>query len=277
MGALVANPRYLDLEAWTLRRKLQRLLSADRLQEALRKPQEVARIVALLPSGVAAEAVTLARTVNEADQIVEGDEAFWDAAEAEVTLRRGDPAEASRLARQALEKLPKPLKPRRARAAAVAGEAAYQQGEKEEALRFLEIALRDDPLVFRALGLAVPIRCEHDGNPSTSQLTKLLADSPRFRLDPAGFPLQLTIEEGRLNMLFLFSAGVRHRVESVEVKEEPQETARAAALALHRVLFTPSHDLQPAELATLNRSATASSLSNDVDNIMNVVKPGEKK
>ncbi|MBW2528353.1 MAG: hypothetical protein JRI23_29525 [Deltaproteobacteria bacterium] len=152
-------------------------------------------LVDVLGPGVVAVAV---REVRRTDQHP-GVAAYCDAFEAEIALARGDEARAIRLGKSAVESLPKVEALLRARSAAVAAEAARQDGKPKLSASLLEQAIQIDPGVIRRMGGTIPVRIRaQKGSKTAGRAAELLARSPRLRVEKGGFEIRVEPVSGVL-------------------------------------------------------------------------------
>lgn len=124
-------------------------------------------LIDVVGAGVARASLASARAADPEDVWVP----FFDALEAEIAWREGDPGEALRLGAPAYAALPDSQVLLRARLAAVLGDAAWSAGS-EEAGAWFERALRADPGVLRRLQIRLP---------ATVSGSEAVARSPRLR------------------------------------------------------------------------------------------------
>jgi hypothetical protein len=276
-ASLAPSPelKALEAEAWTLKRHMLKLLSDETFLNELIRPYMpgqddkeiwlVPSVLRLLPPGVAVEALRQAR----ASEDHEGATPYFDAFDAEVALLRGEPAEALRLARQALEKLP-PVGERllSARVAAIGSEAARQLGQNDESLTLANQALRDFPAVFRLLKIAVPVQIEDDGSPLARRLAGRVLSSPRFRGDPAGFLIVIGSDGERVT-LQMFRAGQAHHFEAeVPVEGDADHVVAAGLRRLHERMMSPMLDLTAVDINSLDGAPAAAQAKDDIDGVL---------
>jgi tetratricopeptide (TPR) repeat protein len=243
----------LEAEAWAERCRILRILEDESfLLGNLRpylsgnaSPWMAATLVQLLPPGAAFEAVRLARAEEEDPRAAP----YFDALEAEASLRLSRHEDAVRLARRALEGLPaEGEKLLRARVSAVASEALRRAGNESESRGMLRSALADFPSVTRMLDLAIPVRIEDDGSDAARRLAEAIARSPRFRRDPEGRPVRVWTEGAQL----------RFAMEGhFEPDGSPDGTVTAALRRFHQRVMSPRVDLTPIQINSLDGLQTA--------------------
>ena len=135
-------------------------------------------------------------------------EPYYDALEAEIALARGRESEALRLAEQAIDALPESESLLRARVAALAGEAAWELGQRDEAVEYWATAMQREAGVIRRRGLALPASLDNQASgPVASRVVELLGDSPRFELGREGFTITLSGSERALELCLREPAG----------------------------------------------------------------------
>ncbi|MBI1917084.1 MAG: hypothetical protein HYS12_20450 [Planctomycetes bacterium] len=279
-GGLLASreQKRLELEAWTVRRSLLSLLDDETfLNHALRPylPESptteswlLGTMVQLLPPGVAAEAVRQARAAEDHPKAVP----YFDALEAELALRRGRAAQALELARQALDGLPAAERLLRGRVAAIAAEAARQQGQADDCKAHWAQALADFPAAARLLQIAIPVQMEDDGSPLARELARQLLRSPRFRADPAGLRVVLKGGDGRLVFELFRNDQAIHCSGSVPGNGEDEEVVGAALKLAHEKLMSPSFSLTPIQLNRLGSTSAGSKASEDAEEVLKKVR-----
>jgi tetratricopeptide (TPR) repeat protein len=271
----------LETEAWMLKRHMLKLLSDETFLNELIRPYMpgqddketwlVPSILRLLPPGVAVEALRQARASEDHESAVP----YFDAFEAELALLRGEPAEALRLARQALEKLP-PVGERllSARVAAIGSEAAHQLGQDDESLTLANQALRDFPAVFRLLKISIPVRVEDDGSPLARRLAGRVLHSPRFRKDPAGFRMVIGCDGERVTLQMYRAAQVQHFEADAPVEGAGDDAVATGLKRLHERMMSPMLDLTAVDINSLDGAPAAAQAKDDIDGVL---KGGKRK
>lgn len=273
----------ITAECWALERTLRTDLAEDMLDRMIRPNMpgspgietaigtwlrpDAARV---LPTGVALEAIRLARDEADLPETVP----YLDAVEAETRLRHGDAAEALRLAQQSLLGLPaKNERLLRARVAAVAAEAAHRTGDEALAREYCDEVLAVFPQAFRLLELSIPVHVVHDDSPAARRMAEWLLASPRFRDDPQGFAVSLTVEGDRLHFVMQGAAGKQHCAESVPAEGDTDEVAGAGLQLFYRKLMAASFDLSDAQLGLLDDSADAQRSREQDTQLLDGVRP----
>jgi tetratricopeptide (TPR) repeat protein len=204
-----------------------------------------AEVVQLLPTGVAAEAIRQAREAEKHPAA----EPYFDALEAQLALRRGDYERALAKAEAALEKLPVATERLlRARAAAVGGSAAHHLGDRSKAHDLTGQALRDFPQVFRLLDVTIPVHVKDDGSKLAQRLSDHLKRSPRFRIEPNGFPILVSRDDEKLTMSLFRDEDDLHVEAAVPIEGKTDELIAAAFRRFHQRMMSPALDLTAVEI-----------------------------
>ena len=211
----------------------------------------------VLGTGVARASLRAARQAEEDGRF----EPWFQAIEAEIAWREGDEAETIELATSALDGLAQAEVLLAARVAAVGADAAWSEGEREQALAWYGQALRDDPGVLRRLGLELPARIEDEGGSSAS-VAAALSHSPRLRSSSTAFVLAVSPEGDGVRGCLLDPLGSRVRCASAsrppaaaEGEPDPLEGLSFAGWAadlLQRRLFALPLGLSQVDLQSLD-------------------------
>ncbi len=152
-------------------------------------------LIDVLGVGVAASALEQARST----ETLPGLAPYYDGIEAEIALHRRDWRQASALAAQAGRELPQVEVLYRARLAAVAAEAAWRLGDREQALAHYERVMQLDPGTMRRMSFQLPATVEVRASGSTARAVgKYLRRSRRVRLHKGGFSIMVEGREGDL-------------------------------------------------------------------------------
>lgn len=195
--------------------------------------------------------------------------AYRTAFEAELRWWQGYNGDAVETARTALADLPAREVLLRARVAAVAADAAWGAGEREDALRWYGEALSTDAGVFRRLGLAIPAVVESAGGDVPDAVRSALARSPRIFHARDAFVLRVRSTGDNAEVCLLGPTGstISCATEPPAPQpidgEEPEpwtDADRVAALldVAQRDLFTMPTGATSYDLRTLDGSTTAS-------------------
>jgi tetratricopeptide (TPR) repeat protein len=271
----------LDIEAWTLKRQLLKLLAGLGRRNEFRpylpggasiptQPWMMGSLIGVLPSGVATVAI---REAREKDKEFPEAAAYYDAFEAEAALARGRAEEALALARKALEKLPaKGEKLLRARTAAVAAEAARQLGNKTERLNMLSHMLTDFPAAVRLVPTVIPVTIKHDGTPLARLMADRLLGGPRFRSEADGFSIVINGQGGRLTFEMSRLGGERHFQDGVEAKGNAEEVVAAGLKAFYEKMMSPTMRLTAVEIYALDDSAADAHSQDDINHMLKGVR-----
>ncbi len=270
-------------EAWMSGRQVARLLSQppirgaeDRLigffrigtaASAITPPWLAGELSEVVGAGVTLEAVERARASDA--RLAAG--AYYDAFAAEAAFRLGDETRARELAERARGGLPDGDALLRARVDAIRAASIQHAEGTAAAVDAYELALQNDPGVFRRLGLALPVRLVTRGQAEPiEELADALARSPRFDDDDEGLPLVVSGDAALLSVCLEGSGGTQLDCSETRVDEVDENTAwsadetpesvevetfvaRAARLAQER-LFAPRIDLSQADIGSLDGS-----------------------
>ncbi|MCB9601207.1 MAG: tetratricopeptide repeat protein [Polyangiales bacterium] len=284
-GRLIAHLERarLGFEAWMSGRQSARLLSQpptrggeDRLvgffrigtsASAITPPWLAGELSEVVGAGVTLEAVERARRTDE--RTAAG--AYYDAFAAEASYRLGDETRAKELAERARGGLPDGDALLRARVDAIRAAAIRDSEGTEAAIAAYELALQNDPGVFRRLGLPLPVRLVTRGQAEpVEELADALARSPRFDEDDEGLRLVVSGDAAVLSVCLEGSGGTQLDCSEANVNDVDENTAwsaeetpeavdvetfvaRAARLAQER-LFAPRIDLSQADIGSLDGS-----------------------
>jgi tetratricopeptide (TPR) repeat protein len=272
--------RGLEVEVWTIRKQLQKLLGGLSERNDFRpyltgnatiEPWLMGGLVQVLPPAVATVAIRQARA---ADREHKEATPYYDAFEAEAALMRGQAAEALDLARKALAGLPeREEKLLRARTAAVAAEAARRLGQDKEYKNYLNQVLADSPQMVRLVPVVIPVRVSHDGTPLARRLADCLLNSPRFREDPEGFPVVIRTQGGQLRFEMSRLGGERHCQDGVSAKGDEDKVVADAVKAFHQKMMSPALVLTEEEVNSLDNSASGAKSQEDARRVLN---PGRR-
>jgi len=270
----------LEFEAWTLERKLTKLLDDKTLVDLFRpylagrdgvEPWVLMGLIRALPPGVATAAVERTRSAEDHPDAMP----YFDAFASEAALASGRFEEAANLARAALDKLPiEAEKLLRARLQAIAAESAFRSGRGNECVKLLDPVLDTSPVVLRLLDIALPVQIDDDGSPPARRLAEQLARSPRLRPDPAG--LRILIKRVEEKLVFeMFRVNNARQFEGAESIDSDDEQAAVAAAyrRFHEQLMSPLVYLSQLALNGLDGSPVAVREQNAMTAIMDVLKP----
>ncbi len=196
------------------------------------------------------------RDARERDAEVPAAAPFYLGLEAEIAARDGDADEALRLAEQALEAMDAPgWALARARVAAVAAEAARDDGQDTRAHELFQIALDSDPGVLRRLGLALPASFTAQGD-AASEAADLLARSPRFDEERGAFVVAVEPAPNGLRACLRSPSGNELRCVVAERpgedEEDPLPLPQRLAYQVHHELFAARIELSTIDLGSLD-------------------------
>ena len=159
------------------------------------------------------------------------------------------------------------------RTAAVAAEAARRLGRPDECRRLANQALSDFPQVFRLLKIRIPIELKDDGSPLARRLAAALRSSPRFSVEPGGFPLEIRTEGKEAVFEMYRSNRTRHLYERLAIGDDETQTVDAALNRFYRRLMSPVLDLMQADIHSLDGSPVAVQSQHAVDSLLDVLRP----
>lgn len=284
-----ANRVLAAAELWDLQHRIRRVIVASGRLNDLRPyapdgaPIEtwmLGDLMRLMPADVALAMVRQARTEEEkaanaqgSTEILQRVSPYFDALQAEAALFAGKPGDALELAQRALEQLPDPgEKLLRGRTAAVAGEAARQLGNRDEAMRWFRQALADGPIAFRLLKLAIPVRITDDGSPLAQAVAQRLGRSPRLRHDAAGFPVEIRVDGNQLTFRITRNETV-HCAGQLPQPGGSDDAVTAAVAAIHQHLMCPQVRLSAIEINALDDSPAAIKARADQKAILDIARP----
>jgi tetratricopeptide (TPR) repeat protein len=268
--------RALEFEAWALKKQLQKLLGGLSRRNDFRpylpgnaeiESWLTGSLVQVLPPAAATVAIRQARA---ADREFPEAAAYCDAFEAEAALCRGQPAEALDLAQKALARLPAwHERLLRARTAAVAAETARRLGQDGLSRKLLDQVLADSPQALRLIRVALPVRVQHDGSPLARRVAECLLRSPRFREDPAGFPVVINTRGGKVVLELSRLGGGRHFQEAVPAAGEEEEVVKAAVKGFHQKLMSPTLTLTAADINLVDGAAAGARQGHELNKLLN--------
>ena len=240
---------------WEVRRALVQLLAEDDRLMLVMRPNlsdvgdwaswRVGDLLNVIGSGVMRTGLSQARELDEKSPEAAP---FFDALEAEVSLRAGDEADAVRLATSAIAALSREEALVRWRAHAVRAEALRQAGADADARADWDVVMRQWPTVLRVLDLGLPVSLSHDGSSLADETASRLGRSRRFRLtDGAPFKLRVDAQGKGVVICLTDVAGSRLTCST-------GETAQAALDTFHGDAFSPKVSLTDTDLRSLDGS-----------------------
>ncbi|MEC7983656.1 MAG: hypothetical protein VX278_00750 [Myxococcota bacterium] len=145
-------------------------------------------LVEILGPGVSAVALEEVRAIDT----FLGMEAYYDALSAEIAYQRDDASQVIQYATKAKDNLPLAEAILTGRMHALLGWAYVHQGDETVAVNHYAEAYRQDPSIFRRLGLSIPIMIEVDSGALSSEIAAALQRSPRFHSSHFGFIVQVS-------------------------------------------------------------------------------------
>ena len=277
----------LRQKAWTMRRRISRLLSGtDDMSRLVRPyikplpPWNSGSLIRAVGEGVVLQAVTRARgketTKDPAQKVATA--AYFDALEGEAAWRKGWPEQALAKGEAALAKLPKDEALLRGRVAAWTADAALTLGNKARAEQLFEQVLHRFPSVLRILGVRLPAKVMAAAGPESQATAERLLGSHRLRPDVGlGFVARVTGKGDTLRVCLEARGGRRYAC--ADTLPEPQARGRRGAAPkpkdadarvslvldrFHRKVFAPKIDLTQREINSLDGSA----VRGDADSVL---------
>lgn len=118
-------------------------------------------------------------------------EGYFYAYQTEIAAERNRRSDLTVAAEQALRLLPAQEVMLRARISARLAEAAWQAGQQGAALENYAYAMRQDPGIFRRLGMAIPVAPGGANSDHANEIISYLRRSPRFTVGDQGLPLEI--------------------------------------------------------------------------------------
>lgn len=198
--------------------------------------------------------VELGRLLARTDEAGRREKPYLLASLGEAEAARGDLAVALEHFGAAAETLPETEVMLRMRVAAVRASCLERQGDFAAAVGAYRRVLEKAPTLIRELGLAIPVRIEHDGSSAAATAAKWLHRSPRFNDVGAGFILQVSSTAGGLEGRLLCEDGTLLCSVMASNAESASETARGLCQELHMKAFTPKLDLAQTDINSLDGS-----------------------
>ncbi len=227
-------------------------------------------VIQFFPPVIAAEAVRQVREVEDHPLAIP----YLDAIEAEVCLRLGDYETASSLAKQSLEQLPaQGEKLLCGRVALVGAQAAFLSGDVSSAWPLFQRALQDFPTAFRLLGVALPVRIEHDEQKGSALLARAVGRSRRFRPDASGFVFTFNQGDGMVDCNLTSPNGSQIFAESIKLVDGEPDAIGQALERIHDRLLAPAIDLTQSDMSSLDGSPIAARSREMIDHLLKPKSP----
>ncbi len=264
-----------DTLEWEDRAAVVAVLSDDkRLDQTMRMyldgglqsapPWLLGELIPVLGTGVVSQALTRARDAEAGSMMAP----FYDAVDAEVAWWSGRYTESRELAASASRDLPAEEVLLRARILALAGDAAWRQGDMGESLSLTAEAMRADPSVMRRLGLQLPATVTvTSGGAAADYAESMLWRSPRLNSESNAFVVSISNESDILRICLTsptgtrLSCGLEPRQPTPAEGEEfvewtDWERAQQTVDSFHRKAFGLPTGLSRAELTGLDGTNT---------------------
>ena len=280
----------LERKAWTIRRRIARLLSgSDDMSRLVRPylkplpPWNSGSLIQAVGAGVVLQAVARARQLEAAKGTAKDPKtgAYFDALEGEVAWSQGWAEQALSKGEAALAALPKDEALLRGRVAAWTADAALTLGRKQKAEGLLHQVLQRFPSALRILGIGLPAQVSAAQGAEAQAAAERLLGSRRLRADSGlGFVARITGKGETLRACLEGRGGRRYacadtlpevqaRGRQGAAPEPPDAEARVNLLIdrFHRKVFAPKIDLTQREINSLDGSA----VRGDADQVLREV------
>ncbi|MFT6144715.1 MAG: hypothetical protein ACJAZO_001513 [Myxococcota bacterium] len=227
-------------------------------------PWLLGELIPVLGTGVVSEALARARTAEPSP----GMASFYDAVEAEVAWWSGRYTRARELADAAARDLPSEEVLLRARVQALAGDAAWRQGDMADRLLLMTDAMQADPSVMRRLGLTLPATVSQvSGGQAATYAENMLWRSPRLNSESNAFVVSITAQSDVLRICLTSPGGLRlscgiepRQPAAVEGEEFVEwtdwERAQYTVDSFHRTSFGLPTGLSRTEMSGLDGTNT---------------------
>jgi tetratricopeptide (TPR) repeat protein len=244
-----------------IRRALIQLLADEEVLVTLTRPNlgeiyewspwKAGVLIEVLGTGVMKRAIAEARA-RDADYPEAGP--YLVALEGEIAFRRGELAEADRLASRALAELPKEEALLRYRTMAWQAEALRRLGRAGEARPLYHELLAQLPSALRFLDLKVPARITAAADALSAEAASRLRGSSRFDLSSADAPFRLDVgvKGGAVEICLLDDAGAQLVCAAGEKRDRAPDAVRSGLDAFHAAAFSPKVALKQSDLSSLD-------------------------
>ncbi len=285
----------LQRKAWTMRRRIGRLLSrSNDLGYLVRpylkplSPWNSGSLIQAVGAGVLLKAVAEARRREKADDQTTA--AYFDALEGEVAWRAGDAKSAHQRGARALARLPKEEVLLRGRTAAWTADAARMLGRGQEAEDLFHKVLQRFPTALRILGVRLPVQVLAAEGPESQLVAQRLLGSRRLSSGEGrdlGFVVRVTGKGESLRVCLEGRGGRRYacadarpeveakgRQGKAVKKKTAEERLNLVLDRFHRKVFAPKIDLTQRDINSLDGSA----VRGDADEVLRqVLGEGDEK
>ena len=268
----------LERKAWTIRRRIARLLSGtDDMSRLVRPylkplpPWNSGSLIQAVGSGVVLHAVARARQLEAAKGTAKDPKtgAYFDALEGEVAWRQGWAEQALSKGQAALASLPKDEALLRGRVAAWTADAALTLGRNGAAEQLFQQVLQRFPSALRILGIRLPAKVMAATEPESQAVAERLLGSQRLRPElELGFVARVTGKGATLRVCLEGRGGRRYACADTLPEAQargrhgaapkPKDAEARVSLLLdrfHRKVFAPKIDLTQREINSLDGSA----------------------
>ncbi|MEM9369038.1 MAG: hypothetical protein AAGD07_23880 [Planctomycetota bacterium] len=267
----------IRLEMWKTRQRFQGRLTKDDLVRLVNPylpgcPNIETRVQSwhrmqlpdLVPTGILWVAVEEAANQHDRESMMP----YWDSMRCVLSHRDGDSERTLAFAKSALDGLPSQgEKVLRAHVAALAGQAAWQQGDFQQAKSHWMLTLRDFPQSFRLLAMAVPVQPSVDASSNAREIGNALLDAGCFVEHPSGFPLRIrSMTKERMTVELLRRGDAVH----ADIVFAPPNVTDVPNIAANFIaeFFQPLLELSQTDLGSLDGSPVAARFSRSVDSLL---------
>ena len=218
----------------------------------------------LVPTGALWVAVEHAASEHDQEPMLP----YWDAMRCGLSYYDGDDERTLAYAESALEGLPNQgEKVLRASVAALAGHAAWQQGDFQQAKSHWMLTLRDFPQAFRLLDITVPVQPSVDSSAIASEIGNALIGAGCFVDHPSGFPLRIrAMTKDRMTIELLRRGNAVHADTVFAPPISPEVPTIASDFVAE--FFQPLLELSQTDLGSLDGSPIAARFSRSVDGLL---------
>jgi hypothetical protein len=265
--ALYKEREEMSLAQWERRRAAISFASQQDLIVTLVRPYftevspwQAGALTELFGAGVVREAVAEARAAEAKmgfdNPAIEG---YFDALLAEAAWRDDDPDLALTLIASATQSLPSEERLLRWRLLAIRAHILWPS-DPDTARELFHEVLQQYPTTLRQLALPLPVEISHSGDGDAPLIADLLAQSPRFVIDPNGFIVQVSASAEGVNLCISNRSGQQYTcLPSWEKRDDgdsppEQEDLRIAWIIEHFLdrAFSPRVELTQSDINTLD-------------------------
>ncbi len=191
---------------------------------------------------------------------------YLEALSAGLQLRKQNHTQALQHANNALDALP-PRAERvlRAFVTTIAGHAAWQLDQPQQALGYWNTTLRDFPQALRLLDIPIPIHVTNQGSSLEQRIAKALASSRCFFRHEQGFEVVVRPFENQQLLIEWFYPDRSRHMELIVPFADAEEDLPATIARFHQMFFQPLVELTQSDLGSLDGSPVAARMRREVD------------